>query len=73
MNSLRSDVNTSLSLSGGLRVYIPSSPNKYGLKGDELSDVTTFYTDKMELYAGIQPAGPYKEDTSNIPVVPRLF
>lgn len=56
----------------GFRVYIPSKPNKYGLKIYALTDSKMFYTAKLEIYIGQQPIGPYKQDTSNISLVPRL-
>lgn len=56
----------------GFRVYMPSKPNKYGIKVYSLVDAKMFYTAKLELYVGQQPTGPYKTDTSNISLVPRL-
>lgn len=65
----------SLSLSPSIQLltkcgfYIPSKPNKYGLKVHALSDAKTFYTAEMEIYAGKQL---YKVDAFNIPFVHRL-
>lgn len=56
----------------GFRIYIPSKPNRYGLKIYSLADAKMFYTTKMEIYVGKQPTGPYEQDTSNISLVPRL-
>lgn len=38
-----------------IKQYIPSKPNKYGIKIFALSDARTFYTINMEIYAGKQP------------------
>lgn len=45
--------------------YIPSKPNRYGIKIFALSDARTFYTiytfyTNMEIYAGKQPEGSSK-------------
>ncbi|XP_025831094.1 piggyBac transposable element-derived protein 4-like [Agrilus planipennis] len=53
-------------------VYIPSKPNKYGLKVYALVDAKMFYTAKMEIYVGQQPVGPFYVNTSNMFLVPRL-
>ncbi|XP_050304767.1 piggyBac transposable element-derived protein 4-like [Anthonomus grandis grandis] len=54
------------------RQYIPSKPNKYGIKIIALADSKTFYTSNMEVYVGKQLSGPY--ECSNLPtaVVQRL-
>lgn len=54
------------------RQYIPSKPNKYGIKVYALVDAKMYYTYNLEIYAGKQPVGPY--ETSNKPkdVVARL-
>lgn len=54
------------------RQYIPSKPNKYGIKIFALCDAKMFYTSNMEVYVGIQPDGPYKKDNSAKSVVERL-
>lgn len=54
------------------RQYIPSKPNKYGLKVFALCDAKTFYTSAMEVYVGLQPDGPYRQDNSAKCVVERL-
>lgn len=56
----------------GFRVYIPSKPNKYGLKVYALVDAKMFYTAKMEIYVGQQPKGPFYVNTSNMFLVSRL-
>ncbi|XP_050540433.1 piggyBac transposable element-derived protein 4-like [Daktulosphaira vitifoliae] len=55
------------------RVYIPSKPNKYGIKIQALVDSSTFYTSKMEVYVGTQPDGPYKCENDPVSVVKRLI
>lgn len=54
------------------RQYIPSKPNKYGLKILALCDAKMFYTSKLEIYAGQQPDGPYKVSNKPADVVLRL-
>lgn len=54
------------------RQYIPSKPNKYGIKIFALADAKTFYTVNMEVYVGKQPQGPYAIDNSPKAVVERL-
>ncbi|KAB0805147.1 hypothetical protein PPYR_02117, partial [Photinus pyralis] len=54
------------------RQYIPSKPNKYGLKILALCDAKLFYTSKMEIYVGTQPDGAYKVSNSPFDVVLRL-
>lgn len=54
------------------RQYIPSKPNKYGIKIFALADSRSFYTLKMEIYAGKQPEGPFMIDNSPASVVNRL-
>lgn len=56
----------------GFRVYIPSKPNKYGIKIFALADAKTFYTSNMEVYVGVQPNGPYNVSNSPSAVVERL-
>lgn len=41
------------------RQYIPSKPNKYGIKFFALVDAKMYYTYNMEIYAGKQPEGPF--------------
>lgn len=43
----------------GFIQYIPSKPNKYGIKIYAAVDAKMFYTLNMEIYAGIQPQGPF--------------
>ncbi|XP_042856157.1 uncharacterized protein LOC122242824 [Penaeus japonicus] len=57
------------------RQYIPSKPAKYGIKIHSMCDAKTFYVCNMEIYAGLQPEGPYKADkgyNSAYAVVKRL-
>lgn len=54
------------------RQYIPSKPNKYGIKIYALCDASTYYTSKMEVYVGKQPAGPFSLSTSARDIVLRL-
>lgn len=56
----------------GFRVYIPSKPNKYGLKVYALVDSKTYYACNLEVYVGSQPPGPYVQETSASAVVERL-
>lgn len=56
----------------GFRQYIPSKPNKYGIKIFCLSDAKLFYTSKMEIYCGQQPEGPYRHSNAAAEVVMRL-
>ena len=44
------------------RRYIPCKPAKYGIKIHAMRDVKTFYVFNMEIYAGLEPEGPYKAD-----------
>lgn len=55
------------------RQYIPSKPNKYGIKIQALVDSRTFYTSKMEVYVGTQPDGPYKCENNPASVVKKLI
>lgn len=54
------------------RIYIPSKPNKYGIKIFALCDAKMCYTSKLEVYTGQQPDGPYKISNSASDVVYRL-
>ena len=54
------------------RQYIPSKPDKYGIKIFALVDAQTFFTSKIEVYVGTQPDGPYKVSNSPGDVVKRL-
>ncbi|XP_059055006.1 piggyBac transposable element-derived protein 4-like [Achroia grisella] len=56
----------------GFRQYIPSKPNKYGIKIYALTDAKMFYTQTMEVYLGKQPDGPYQVDDSAVALVLRL-
>ena len=54
------------------RQYIPNKPAKYGIKIFALVDARTFYTWNLEIYAGMQPEGPYKLENGADKVVMRL-
>lgn len=54
------------------RQYIPSKPNKYGLKVFAMVDSKSYYTCNLEVYVGTQPDGPYSIDNSPSAVVQRL-
>lgn len=54
------------------RQYIPSKPNKYGIKIYALVDAKMFYTNNLEIYAGKQPDGPYNISNKPKDVVTRL-
>ncbi|KAJ8966737.1 hypothetical protein NQ314_003334 [Rhamnusium bicolor] len=54
------------------RQYIPSKPNKYGIKIYALADAYMYYTSRMEVYVGKQPAGPFNLSTSTKDLVLRL-
>lgn len=55
------------------RQYIPSKPNKYGIKIFALVDARNFYNVKMEIYAGKQPPGPFEKSNTPEDVVIRLI
>lgn len=55
------------------RQYIPSKPAKYGLKIHALVDSRKFYVLNMEIYAGLQPEGPFSINSSPSEVVKRLI
>lgn len=54
------------------RQYIPSKPNKYGIKIYALADSKTFYSYNLEVYCGKQPDGPYSVSNKPKDVVIRL-
>ena len=51
------------------RQYIPSKPDKYGIKVFALVDAQTFFTSKIEVYVRTQPEGPCKVSNSPSDVV----
>ena len=53
--------------------YIPSKPNRYGIKIFALVDSVTFYASNLEVYVGQQPPGPYKCDNDPRSIVLRLI
>lgn len=53
--------------------YIPSKPNKYGLKVFALVDAKTRYTLNLEPYVGLQPEGPYRVKNDPASIVIRLI
>ena len=57
----------------GFKVYIPSKPNKYGIKIFAVVDAKTKYMSNMEIYTGVQPSGPFSVDNSAKQVVKRLL
>lgn len=56
----------------GFRQYIPSKPNKYGIKIFAMVDSKLFYTANLEIYAGKQPDGPYFVSNKPVDVIKRL-
>lgn len=54
------------------KMYIPNKPAKYGIKIFAVCDAINFYTSNLEIYAGVQPDGPFKLDNSASSVVKRL-
>ena len=56
----------------GFRQYIPSKPNKYGIKIYALVDAKMYYLHHFEIYAGKQPDGPYSLSNKPADVVRRL-
>lgn len=55
------------------RQYIPSKPNKYGIKVFALVDARNFYCANMEIYAGKQPEGQYALSNTPEEIVCRLI
>lgn len=56
----------------GFVQYIPSKPNKYGVKIYALVDSKVYYVYNLEIYAGLQPEGPFRLSNSPSDVVLRL-
>ncbi|XP_065664671.1 piggyBac transposable element-derived protein 4-like [Hydra vulgaris] len=54
------------------RQYIPTKPNKYGIKLYNLVDATMFYTVKLEIYAGQRPQSPFCFSTKPNDVMMRM-
>lgn len=52
--------------------YIPSKPNKYGIKLFLLVDAKVWYTHNLEIYPGKQPEGPFSISYKPVDVVKRL-
>lgn len=52
--------------------YIPNKPNKYGVKIYALVDSQVYYLYNLEIYAGLQPEGPFRLSNSPSDVVLRL-
>lgn len=55
------------------RQYMPKKPAKYGIKMFALCDAKTFYTSNLEVYCGVQPAGPNRRSNSVKDVVLRMI
>ncbi|XP_069704477.1 piggyBac transposable element-derived protein 4-like [Periplaneta americana] len=55
-----------------MKVCMPTKPTKYGIKIFAMVDVKTYYTHNLEIYAGIQPDGPFHQSNSAHAVVKRL-
>ncbi|KAJ8939829.1 hypothetical protein NQ318_013048 [Aromia moschata] len=53
--------------------YIPSKPNRYGIKIFALVDAATSCTLNLEVYVGQQPEGPYKKPNDPCSIVLRLI
>jgi len=53
--------------------YIPSKPEKYGLKIFALVDAKSFYTGNLEIYCGTQPDGLYNMSSKPFDIVMRLL
>lgn len=54
------------------RQYIPSKPNKYGIKLFSVVDAKMNYTYNMEIYTGSQPDGPFVVSNKPRDVVKRM-
>ncbi|XP_057662491.1 piggyBac transposable element-derived protein 4-like [Diorhabda carinulata] len=54
------------------RLYIPSKPNKYGIKIFCLYDAKLYYTSNMEIYCEQQPGGPFRQSNLSSDVIMRL-
>ncbi|CAH1997131.1 unnamed protein product [Acanthoscelides obtectus] len=57
----------------GFKQYIPSKPNKYGVKIFALVDASTSYCANLEVYVGTQPDGPFKTNNDPVSIVLRLI
>lgn len=53
--------------------YIPSKPNRYGIKIFALVDSATSYASNLEVYVGKQPEGPYEQLNNPQNIVLRLI
>lgn len=56
----------------GFKQYMPNKPNKYGIKVQAAVDCESFYTSKIEVYAGKQPDGPYSVINKPEAIVKRI-
>uniref|UniRef100_A0A1B6MTB6 PiggyBac transposable element-derived protein domain-containing protein n=1 Tax=Graphocephala atropunctata TaxID=36148 RepID=A0A1B6MTB6_9HEMI len=54
------------------RQYIKNKPAKYGVKIFAMVCAKSFYTTNLEVYAGMQPDGPFKVENSGKSVVERM-
>ncbi|XP_066583280.1 piggyBac transposable element-derived protein 4-like [Prorops nasuta] len=55
------------------RMYMPKKPARYGIKIFALTDARLWYTSNLEIYAGLQPEGPYRVSNKPHDVVMRLI
>lgn len=53
--------------------YIPSKPNRYGIKIFALVDSATSYASNLEVYVGKQPEGPFEQSNKPHDIVLRLI
>lgn len=53
--------------------YMPNKPAKYGIKVFALVDAKTFYCLNMEVYAGMQLEGPFRQSNKPDDLVERLI
>lgn len=54
------------------RVYVPSKPNKYGIKICAIVDAKLFYTIELEVYISKHTTVPFAVDNSTLSLVCRL-
>lgn len=54
------------------RQYMPKKLARYGIKIFSLACAKTYYTQKLEIYCGQQPEGPYRQDNSAFSIMNRM-